>query len=120
MRRPRVALLSPYWDFFEHSVEGGLRARTRELAGRVAAALGGVVADEIVDSRAAGAAAARRIAAAEPDALLVVQSLAVPPAYTLAALDALPSLPLVVFAAQRARRPPDPFGHADVAADGAT
>jgi L-fucose isomerase-like protein len=152
----KVALLSPYWDFFESSVKGDLRAAGRELAARVAATLEGVrpllarrpagsstqftlrgsdpidaaridgaaelvvVADEVADSRAAGAAAAERIAAAGPDALVVLQSIAVPPAFTRAALDALPDLPLVVFAAQRARRPPEPYSHADVAFDGAT
>jgi L-arabinose isomerase len=118
-----VALLSPYWDFFETSVPGDLRASGRELAANVAAALDGVVevvADEVVDSREAGGAAAARIAGAGADALVIVQSIAVPPAFTLAALDALPGLPLVVFAAQRSRRPPEPYGHADVAADGAT
>jgi L-fucose isomerase-like protein len=115
-----VALLSPYWDFFEHSVPGDLRADVRGLAGAVDAQLGDVVADELVDSRESGATAAARIGAAEPDALVVVQSIAVPPAYALAALDALPDLPLVLFAVQRARRPPEEYGHADVAADGAT
>jgi L-fucose isomerase-like protein len=117
----RVALLSPYWDFFESSVPGDLRASCRDLAASVAAALEGtVVADEIADSREAGAAAAVRIAATAPDVLVVVQSIAVPPAFTLAALDALPDVPLVVLAAQRSRRPPDAYSHADVAADGAT
>jgi L-fucose isomerase-like protein len=120
VRPARVALLSPYWDFFEHSVAGDLRASGRELAAGAAALLGGVVADEVADSREAGAAAARRIAAAQPDALVLVQSLAAPPAYALAALDALPGLPLVVFVAQRARRPPDPYTHGDIAADGGT
>ena len=132
----KVALLSPYWDFFESTVPGDLRTASRDLATDVAARLSGVrplewgrlkgsdpltvVASEIVDSRESGAAAAQRIAAADPDALVIVQSIAVPPAYALAALDALPELPLVVFAAQRARRPPEPYDHADVAADGAT
>jgi L-arabinose isomerase len=115
-----VALVAPYWDFFEHSVPGDLRADVRRLAGAVAAELGDVVADELIDSRESGAAAAARIAAAEPDALVVVQSIAAPPAFALAALDRLPDLPLVVFAVQRARRPSAAYGHADVAADGAT
>jgi L-arabinose isomerase len=122
----KVALLSPYWDFFEHSVPGDLRAAGRERAAAVATALEPtgsglrIVADEVADARETGRAAGARIAAAEPDALVLVQSIAVPPAYTLAALDAVPGVPLVVFAAQRARRPPADYSHADVAADGAT
>jgi hypothetical protein len=114
----RIALLSPYWDFFEYSVPGDLRGSRRALAARVAAAVGGVVADEVADSREAGSAAARRIAAAAPDVLGVVVSMAAPPAFALAALDALPDLPLVVLVL--ARRPPAAFGHADITSGGAT
>jgi hypothetical protein len=117
---PRVALLSPYWSFFESSFDGDLRATRRELAAEVAALLGGVVADEVADSRAGGEAAAARIAAARPDALVVVQSMAAPPAHALAALDRLADLPLVVLVAQRTRSPAGDLDHAAITADGAT
>jgi len=88
----------------------------------VAAALPGVevVADELVDGRETGAAAAARIAAATPDAVLVVQSMAVPPAYTLAALDALDGVPLVVWVLHRQDGLPDGFDHSDITTEGAT
>lgn len=120
MTAPRVALLSPYWSFFESSFDGDLRATRRELAAEVAALLGGVLADEVADSRAGGEAAAARIAAARPDALVVVQSMAAPPAHALAALDRLGDLPLVVLVAQRTRRPAGDLDHAAITADGAT
>ena len=120
--RPRVALLSPYWEFFEPNVPFDLRADRRALADAVAAELDGVevVVSELVDGRETGAAAAERIAASDADALVVVQSMAVPPAYALAALDALPALPLVVFVVQRRDRLGDAFSHADITTDGAT
>jgi L-arabinose isomerase len=121
-RPPRVALLSPYWSFFEPNVPFDLRADRVALAATVAEALDGVevVAQELVDSRERGEEAAARIAAAAPDALLVVQSMAVPPAYTLAALDRLAELPLVVFVVHRRDRVGDAFSHADITTEGAT
>lgn len=122
-RRGRIALISPYWSFFEPNVPFDLRADRVALGGAVAAALDGVevVAHELVDRRERGAEAAERIAAAAPDALLVVQSMAVPPAYALAALDALgDGLPLVVFVVQRRDRLGDGFSHADITTEGAT
>lgn len=116
---PRVALLSPYWDFFEYSVPDDLRGSRRALAAAVGDALGGVVANEVAESREGGRTAGARIAAAAPDVLVVLQSMAVPPAYALAALDALPRLPLVVFVTHHARRPGD-LDHAAITADGAT
>lgn len=120
--RPRVALLSPYWSFFEPNVPFDLRADRRALADAVADELDGieVVARELVDGREAGAEAAARVAAGGAEALVVVQSMAVPPAYALAALDALPDLPLVVFLAHRRDGLGDAFGHADITTDGAT
>lgn len=122
MTRPRVAILSPYWSFWERSVPGDLRADRRALSSEAAALLEGVdvVAVEAVEDRESGAAAAERIRAAAPDALLVVQSMAVPPAYTLAALDPLDGVPLVVLVVQRRHGLPDGFTHADVTAEGGT
>lgn len=121
-RAPRVALLSPYWTFFEPNVPFDLRADRTALADAVAEALPGidVVARELVDGRESGVAAAARIADAAPDAVLVVQSMAVPPAYTLAALDALGDLPLVVFVVHRSDTLGDAFSHADITTEGAT
>jgi L-arabinose isomerase len=79
-----------------------------------------VVADESLDSRESAVAAAGRIAASDPDVLLVVQSMAVPPAYTYAALEALPDLPLVVWAVHRRHELPAGLDHADITTEGAT
>jgi len=119
---PRVALLSPYWSFWEHAAPAGLAAERRAHASAAAAVLAGVadvVADETLRSSAEGAAAGRRIAGLRPDALVVLQSMAVPPAYTLAALEQLEGVPLVVCAVRPAASAPD-MSHGGITADGAT
>ncbi|HEU4703918.1 MAG TPA: hypothetical protein VFS37_15665, partial [Conexibacter sp.] len=121
---PRVALLAPYWSFFEASVPFDLRADRVALLDAVAELLGAggveVLARELVEDRAAARAAAARIAAAQPDALVLVQSMAVPPAFALAALGALPELPLVVLAATRRARFDAQLDHAAITSEGAT
>ena len=115
---PRVGLILPYWDFWEQSVSHDLRAEREALADRAVAVLEAeVVARATVDSDAAGEEAARRFARAGVEAVLVMQTMAVPPARTLAALG---SLPVVVWAAQREERVPDAFDHAGITSAGAT
>jgi L-arabinose isomerase len=122
MRRARAALLAPYWDFWEASVEGDLRAERAELVGRVRETVAGVdvVTTSVVDSHEAGALAGEAAAEARADLVLVAQSMAVPPAYTLAALDRLPGLPLVVVVVQLAPSVGAGFSHSDVTSGGAT
>jgi L-arabinose isomerase len=119
---PRVALVSPFWSFWERTVPFDLRADRAELARAVAGMLGDAVAtaDESLDSLESARAAADRIATADPDVLLVVQSMAVPPAYTYAALEALPDIPVVVWAVHRRRELPAALDHADITTEGAT
>ena len=52
--------------------------------------------------------------------MLVFQTLAVMPAYTLAALRPLPDVPVVVWTAHRQRRLPGDFDHAAITSEGAT
>jgi L-arabinose isomerase len=115
---PRVALVLPYWDFWERSVPYDLRAEREALARAAADALAAdVVAAATVDSDAAGKEAARRFAEAGAEAVLVIQTMAAPPAQTLTALGALP---VVVWAAQKDKRVPDTFDHGGVTSFGAT
>jgi L-arabinose isomerase len=115
---PRVGLVLPYWDFWEGSVPYGLRAEREALAGAAAEALAAdVVAVATVDSDAAGEEAARRFAETRAEAVLVMQTMAAPPARTLAALGALP---VVVWAAQKEERVPDTFDHGGITSFGAT
>lgn len=99
---PRVALVEPYWDFWETSVPYDLRADRAAIGAAVRAALGARVdwADD----------------AAQADAVLVLQTMATPPAWTLPALG---DRPVVVWAAHR-RALPSGFDHAAITTEGAT
>ena len=93
------------------------------LADRAQAALESrvdVVVRATVASVEDGAALARRLSEAEVDAVLVLQTLAVMPAYALAALRPLPALPTVVWTVHRERRVEADFDHAQITSEGAT
>jgi L-arabinose isomerase len=98
--RPRVALVEPYWAFWEASVPYDLRADRAALAQAVRAALD-------VDW----------VAAEEADAVLVLQSMATPPAQTLPQLG---SLPVVIWAAHRGGGLHPDFDHGAITSEGAT
>ena len=118
----RIALLLPYWSFWESAVPYSLREERGELLDHAERALGGVhvVARATVASREDGVAAARAAEAAGAEAVLVLQTMAVPPAYTLAALEGLGRLPALVWAAHRQERLPASFDHAGITTEGAT
>lgn len=117
----RIALLAPYWDFFEANVPFDLRADRTALLDDVAALLApDVCCAELADGEASGVAAAERVRAARAEALVVVMAMCVPPAYALAALDALPELPLVVAVVSRSDDLGGGLTHARIAAEGAT
>ncbi len=97
---PKVAMVEPYWDFWESSVAYDLRADRAELGVRVRAALD-----------------VEWVAPDQADAILVLQTMATPPAWTLAALG---DLPLVVWAAHRGATPGERFDHAAITTEGAT
>jgi L-arabinose isomerase len=98
--RPRVALVQPYWDFWEASVQYDLRADRARLADEVRAALD-----------------VEWVELADAECVLVLQTMATPPAWTLADL---PPLPLVVWAAHRWSSVPEAFDHGGITAEGAT
>jgi L-arabinose isomerase len=121
--RPRAALILPYWDFWEHSVPYALRAEREALLEHARAALAdaieiGVCA--VVASREDGEALARAVQAARCEVLIALQTMAVPPAFASAALDALPALPVVVWTAHRHARVAADFSHGDITTEGAT
>jgi L-arabinose isomerase len=100
MTRPRVAMLEPYWDFWEDSVEFDLRADRAALGETARAALD-----------------VEWVALAEADAVLVLQTMATPPAST---VEALGALPVVVWAAHRPGAVDPGFDHGAITAEGAT
>ena len=123
IRRPRAALALPYWGFWEHSVPYALRAEREALLAQARAALAETIeigASAVVASREEGEALAREALAVDCEVLIALQSMAVPPAYLRAALDALPAVPLVVWTAHRHERIPAGFSHGDITTEGAT
>jgi L-arabinose isomerase len=99
-RRPKVALVHPYWSFWEASVPYDLRADREQFAAEARSGL-----------------AVEWVEPAQAECVLVLQTMATPPATTLAAL---PPLPLVVWAAHRRRAVPEQFDHSGITTEGAT
>lgn len=121
--RPRAALVLPYWDFWERSVHYALRAEREALLEHARVALADTIELEVcavIASREDGEALARAMESAGSELLIVLQTMAVPPAFASAALDALPLLPVVVWTVHRHTRVAAGFSHDDITTEGAT
>lgn len=120
-----VAVIHPYWRFWEASAGGNaFRAERRSLLEKAVDLLAGAGMDVgwsgLADSAAAGVKAAARIRTDGASVVLVVQSMAVPPTHAMAALDLLDDLPVVVWAVQRSRSLRPGFDESDITTLGAT
>jgi L-arabinose isomerase len=123
--RPRVGVISPYWTLWEHTAGPTFRADRLALARAVAddlAADGAIETTAVaeVDSAEAGGVAGRQLAAAGIDVALVVQTMAVPAAWTMAALDALPGAAVVIWALHETGLVDGAFDHSSITTQGAT
>ncbi len=114
-KQPRIGLLSPYWNFWEGVVEGDPRAIHAALfaqATTVASVYGDVVwsvsADELDDSLGTA------------DLLIVVITMASPPAAVRAFLERRPNAVIVVWALHDAPAIAEPFTHQSITTRGAT
>ena len=96
--RPRVTLFQPYWDFWEAAVPFDLRADRDRLAAEVRSRLD---VDWVKQEQA--------------ECVLVLETMASPPAWTLAELG---DLPLVVWAAHRHARVEESFDHTAITTEG--
>jgi L-arabinose isomerase len=121
--RPRIAVVHPYWTLWEHTAGPTFRADRLALARRVAASLeDGFEPVGIRDYASASEAEALApgFAAAGAEAVLVLQTMAVPSAYTLALLDALPGVPVVIWALHETGLVEGAFDHGGITTQGAT
>ena len=121
--RPRIGVVSPYWTLWEHTAGPTFRADRLALSRDVAASLADVVEPVAVlevDSAEAGSAAGRAFADLRLDAVLVVQTMAVPAAWTMAALAAVPRAPIVVWALHETGLVDGGFDHGSITTQGAT
>lgn len=120
----RVGLVMPYWDFWESSAEGaGLRhdreARGDAIAARLTSRELTVDRAPLLDSAATGRRTGERLREQGIDVVLVGFTMAAPPSHTLALLDELADVPLVLWTVNRGSMH-DQFGMADIVLDGAT
>jgi len=121
--RPRIGVVNPYWTLWEHTAGPTFRADRMELARSVAAELSDTidpVAIEEIASADDGQAAGRRFVELDVDGILVVQTMAVPAAWTMAAIEALPGVPVVVWALHETGLVDGAFDHASITTQGAT
>lgn len=126
--RPRIVVIHPWWDLWAHTAPPGFRAQRMDLARRVASDLADVVdpvavieAGSLEDAATTGTEFAARIATEGPiDAILVLQTMAAPVGHTLAVIERLPGVPLVIWAAHETGLVDGAFDHASITTQGAT
>jgi L-arabinose isomerase len=123
MTRPRIAVVHPYWSLWEHTANSSFRTDRLALARRVAASLEDAFDPvDVVDVASVdeGVAVGASLAARSPGVLLVLVSMAAPPAYVLAVLDAMPDAPVVVWALHETGLVGGDFDHGGITTQGAT
>jgi L-arabinose isomerase len=121
--RPRIGVIHPYWTLWEHTAGPTFRADRMDLARAVAAELGDTVEPVLVEEVASGddgLAVGGRLAEAGVDAVLVIQTMAVPAAWTMTALEAVARAPVVVWALHETGLVDGAFDHASITTQGAT
>lgn len=117
----RVLVLHPYWDFWESSVAWDLRADREDLLDQACRILGThceVVRSRVVATSDDAESAVQGLA--DIDAIVVVSTMAAPPAHSMLALDRRPRDPVVVWALSRGRTLSQDFGHTDITTAGST
>ena len=121
--RPRVGVVSPYWTLWEHTAGPTFRADRLALARSVADELSGPIDPVAVVEIASGddgIAVGRQFADLHVDVVLVIQTMAVPAAWTMAAIDALPETPVVIWALHETGLVDGRFDHGSITTQGAT
>ena len=121
--RPVIAVVHPYWTLWEHTAGPTFRADRLELSRKVAGRLHDsfeVVSVADLASAEEGGQVGLELAASKPDVILVIVSMAVPPGYMLALLDALPRTPVVVWALHETGLVEGAFDHGGITTQGAT
>jgi L-arabinose isomerase len=123
--RPRLGVVHPYWTLWEHTAGPTLRADRLALAGSVAAEIAPLAGAEpvaVVEIATGddGIDAGRRFLDLEVDVVLVLQTMAVPAAWTMAAIAALPGVPVVLWAFHETGLVVGGFDHGSITTQGAT
>ena len=121
--RPGIAVVHPYWTLWEHTAGPSFRSDRLALSRTVTSEMADMydlLAVDDVASVEEGATLGSRLAQQPPDALLVIVSMAAPPAYILATIEALPQTPVVVWAMHETGLVGGDFDHGGITTQGAT
>ncbi|MDQ3553388.1 MAG: hypothetical protein M3395_03130 [Chloroflexota bacterium] len=123
VRRPRVGVIHPYWTLWEHTAGPTFRhdrmTLAREVAGELADDVEPVAVVEIASAED-GAAVGRRFADLDVEVVLVIQTMAVPAAWTMAAIGMVPGVPVVIWALHETGLVEGGFDHGSITTQGAT
>jgi L-arabinose isomerase len=122
---PRAGVIHPYWTLWEHTAGPTFRSDRMDLARGIADELGAAGSVEAVAvaelaSGDDGISVGRRFADLDVDVVLVIQTMAVPAAWTMAALDAVPGVPVVIWAFHETGLVDGGFDHGSITTQGAT
>ena len=123
VRRPRIGVVHPYWTLWEHTAGPTFRQDRMTLAHAVAGDLSDTVdAVAVVEIASAedGSAVGRRFAELDVEVVLVLQTMAVPAAWTMAAIEARPGVAVVVWALHETGLVEGGFDHGSITTQGAT
>jgi L-arabinose isomerase len=118
-----VGVIHPYWTLWEHTAGPTFRGDRMGLARSVAEELADTVEPVAVVEVASaddGIAAGRLLADLAVDVVLVIQTMAVPAAWTMTALDQSPGVPVVIWALHETGLVQGGFDHGSITTQGAT
>jgi len=119
--RPSIAVIQPYWDFWEATAPFDLRADRRRLLDEAIRAIGNdvhvTVSGLITSAEDAVELAAR---CANVDAIIVLTTMAAPSATSMELIDRLPRTPVVVWALSQRSGLAEDFAHSDITTQGST
>ncbi len=116
-----IVIVHPFWDFWASSVSWDLRADREDLLACATEELshyGHILRSSLVSGPEDALGAVQDCASA--DAVVVVSSMAVPPATGMAVLNELPGIPVVVWAVSRTSAMAPEFSHSDITSVGST
>jgi len=119
--RTSVAIVQPYWGFWENSAGIDLRADRLRLLADAVEAFGSdvrVTVSGLLETAADAEALARQCV--DVDAVVMLTTMAAPAATSMTFLDLVPNRPVVVWALSRDSGMPADFSHSDITTRGAT